>query len=320
MIRQAHTYLAGAVSGTALIAVAVVVFVLLVSLQALRDWPLAGLGRRRRQRRDSAGPPAGAGGRERRRAPATRRGAAGAKARRRDGPVAAAATVVAGRRRRRRPPRDRDRRQAGGGRRPRRRLRPDSRLRVRRSAPSGGSESGGRRWRGGASGGGRRPAKRPPAPCTGAGAERSRLRGRRGDRRRGRRHAASARVAEETVNGVAGRESTVGEERSTKSAKRSAACSAAATSRTLPARNRHNARLMAERGQAAWRDPIAGSPVYPLGSRVNERGHLEVGGCDVVELAAEFGTPAYVYAEDDMRARARAYRDGLRSSAPTTSR
>ena len=33
-------------------------------------------------------------------------------------------------------------------------------------------------------------------------------------------------------------------------------------------------------------DPIAGSPVYPLGSRVNERGHLEVGGCDVVELAA----------------------------------
>ena len=58
-------------------------------------------------------------------------------------------------------------------------------------------------------------------------------------------------------------------------------------------------------------DPIAGSPVYPIGSRVNERGHLEVGGCDVVELAAEFGTPAYVYAEDDMRARARAYLDAF---------
>jgi diaminopimelate decarboxylase len=27
------------------------------------------------------------------------------------------------------------------------------------------------------------------------------------------------------------------------------------------------------------------SHVYPLGSRVNERGRLEVGGCDVVELA-----------------------------------
>jgi diaminopimelate decarboxylase len=58
---------------------------------------------------------------------------------------------------------------------------------------------------------------------------------------------------------------------------------------------------------------VAGSPVYPLGSRVNERGHLEVGGCDVVELAGEFGTPAYVYDEDDMRARARAYLDAFRS-------
>ncbi len=62
---------------------------------------------------------------------------------------------------------------------------------------------------------------------------------------------------------------------------------------------------MAERGQALA-DPIAGSAVYPRGSRVNERGRIEVGGCDLVELAAEFGTPAYVYAEDDMRFRARA--------------
>ena len=45
--------------------------------------------------------------------------------------------------------------------------------------------------------------------------------------------------------------------------------------------------------------------VYPIGSRINELGRLEVGGCDVVELAAEFGTPAYIVAEDDMRARAR---------------
>ena len=54
-------------------------------------------------------------------------------------------------------------------------------------------------------------------------------------------------------------------------------------------------------------DPIAGSAVYPAGTRVNERGRLEVGGCDVVELAREFGTPAYIYATDDLRARARAY-------------
>src|SRR3712207_4219161 len=56
---------------------------------------------------------------------------------------------------------------------------------------------------------------------------------------------------------------------------------------------------------------VAVSHVYPLGSRLNEAGRLEVGGCDVVELAREFGTPAYVYAEDDMRARARAFREAF---------
>jgi diaminopimelate decarboxylase len=60
-------------------------------------------------------------------------------------------------------------------------------------------------------------------------------------------------------------------------------------------------------GSVATVDPIAASPVYPTGSRVNERGHLEVAGCDVVELAERFGTPAYIYAEDDMRRRAREY-------------
>jgi diaminopimelate decarboxylase len=49
------------------------------------------------------------------------------------------------------------------------------------------------------------------------------------------------------------------------------------------------------------------SAVFPLGSRLNELGHLEVGGCDTLELAREFGTPAYVVAEDDLRTRARAF-------------
>src|SRR5262245_9906739 len=58
---------------------------------------------------------------------------------------------------------------------------------------------------------------------------------------------------------------------------------------------------------------VEGSPVYPARSRVNDRGHLVVGGCDVVELAAQFGTPTYIYAEDDMRARARAYLDAFQA-------
>jgi diaminopimelate decarboxylase len=55
------------------------------------------------------------------------------------------------------------------------------------------------------------------------------------------------------------------------------------------------------------------SHVYPVGSRLNERGRLEIGGCDVLELAREFGTPAYVYSEDDMRTRARAYMEAFRA-------
>src|SRR3954469_18520450 len=53
------------------------------------------------------------------------------------------------------------------------------------------------------------------------------------------------------------------------------------------------------------------SHVYPHGSRLNERGRLEIGGCDVLELAEEFGTPAYVYAEDDIRTRAREFMDAF---------
>jgi len=66
---------------------------------------------------------------------------------------------------------------------------------------------------------------------------------------------------------------------------------------------------MAEQAQsgAVTRDRIADSAVLPIGSRVNELGHLEVGGCDLLEVVEEHGTPAYIYAEDDLRARARAY-------------
>ncbi|HST38018.1 MAG TPA: diaminopimelate decarboxylase [Conexibacter sp.] len=55
------------------------------------------------------------------------------------------------------------------------------------------------------------------------------------------------------------------------------------------------------------------SNVLPLGSRINDLGHLEIGGCDAVELAREFGTPAYFVAEDDIRSRARAFVEALRA-------
>jgi diaminopimelate decarboxylase len=70
---------------------------------------------------------------------------------------------------------------------------------------------------------------------------------------------------------------------------------------------------MAEQVQsgAVARDRVADSVVLSIGSAVNAQGHLEVGGCDVLAVAEEFGTPAYIYAEDDLRARARAYREAF---------
>jgi diaminopimelate decarboxylase len=44
--------------------------------------------------------------------------------------------------------------------------------------------------------------------------------------------------------------------------------------------------------------------LFPVSYRVNERGHAEVGGCDLVDLAAAHGTPLYVYDEDTVRQRA----------------
>lgn len=42
--------------------------------------------------------------------------------------------------------------------------------------------------------------------------------------------------------------------------------------------------------------------------KINSMNHLEIGGCDTVDLAAEFGTPLYVMDEQLIRANCRAYR------------
>ena len=56
--------------------------------------------------------------------------------------------------------------------------------------------------------------------------------------------------------------------------------------------------------------------VLPPSAEVTSEGHLSLGGCDVVELAATFGTPLVVYDEGALRAAARAYRDALDRHAP----
>lgn len=48
------------------------------------------------------------------------------------------------------------------------------------------------------------------------------------------------------------------------------------------------------------------------GFSVNEKGHLVVGGCDSVELVKHYGTPAYVYDENKIRAACRAFVGSMR--------
>ncbi len=54
-----------------------------------------------------------------------------------------------------------------------------------------------------------------------------------------------------------------------------------------------------------------------LGSqRVNAQGHLEIGGCDAVELAREFGTPLYVMDEGQIRDNCRRYKAAFEARYP----
>ena len=48
--------------------------------------------------------------------------------------------------------------------------------------------------------------------------------------------------------------------------------------------------------------------IYPHTAVHNAAGHLEIGGCDVVDLALELGTPLFIYDEQTLRDQCRAYR------------
>ena len=47
--------------------------------------------------------------------------------------------------------------------------------------------------------------------------------------------------------------------------------------------------------------------VFPDTAQVNDQGHLVIGGCNVLELAEEHGTPVYVFDEETLRGRCRSF-------------
>jgi len=49
--------------------------------------------------------------------------------------------------------------------------------------------------------------------------------------------------------------------------------------------------------------------LFPLAAAVSNQGHLVIGGCDVVDLAKEFGTPLYLFDEYTLRHKCREFKD-----------
>ncbi len=55
------------------------------------------------------------------------------------------------------------------------------------------------------------------------------------------------------------------------------------------------------------------APIFPRTAEATPGGHLTLGGCDAVELAREFGTPLYVFDEEELRATCRTYVEAFTS-------
>ena len=52
--------------------------------------------------------------------------------------------------------------------------------------------------------------------------------------------------------------------------------------------------------------------IKPTTAKINDKGHIELGGCDCVELAREYGTPLYVIDEQTLRTVAREYKEAFK--------
>lgn len=58
--------------------------------------------------------------------------------------------------------------------------------------------------------------------------------------------------------------------------------------------------------------------VFPSTATIGDNGHLILGGCDVANLVAEYGTPLYIYDEETLRGICREFQEEFRSRYPDT--
>ncbi|MEX0268629.1 diaminopimelate decarboxylase [Leptolyngbyaceae cyanobacterium UHCC 1019] len=77
---------------------------------------------------------------------------------------------------------------------------------------------------------------------------------------------------------------------------------------TLPTETQSGRRYLSDLSNAA---PSPNQQVFPLTAQVNQADHLEVGGCDVVDLLQKFDSPLYILDEDTLRTACRQYRESF---------
>ncbi len=57
----------------------------------------------------------------------------------------------------------------------------------------------------------------------------------------------------------------------------------------------------------------ANQDIKPVTAAINKNGNIEIGGCDLIELANKYGTPLYVYDEATIRSITGSYKDAFKS-------
>lgn len=57
----------------------------------------------------------------------------------------------------------------------------------------------------------------------------------------------------------------------------------------------------------------ANQDIRPITTKINEKGNIEIGGCDLTELAAKYGTPLYVFDEETIKSMTSSYKDAFKN-------
>lgn len=57
----------------------------------------------------------------------------------------------------------------------------------------------------------------------------------------------------------------------------------------------------------------ANQDIKPITTKVNSQGNIEIGGCDLVELANEYGTPLYIFDEVTIRSMTKSYKEAFKA-------